>query len=225
MEAVNIIAPLGAAYLLSVLRGIAAFGEKSENKRRKTQNVVRIHKTGANAYLKRQYKTVGIFFGVVFLLFLGISIIYPDKFTKFTPFAFVTGGFFSGLSGFLGMKIATAANARTASAAEKSLNSGLKIAFSAGSVMGFVVVGLGLLDLSAWYLILKYAFNCSASDITINMLTFGIGASSMALFARVGGGIFTKAADVGADPCRQGRSRDPGRRRKEPRGHRRQCRR
>lgn len=199
MEAVNILAPLGALIALGFAGYNALLVKKAKISDEKLKTLSGYIKTGANAYLKRQYKTVGIFFGVVFLLFLGISIIYPDKFTKFTPFAFVTGGFFSGLSGFLGMKIATAANARTASAAEKSLNSGLKIAFSAGSVMGFVVVGLGLLDLSAWYLILKYAFNCSASDITINMLTFGIGASSMALFARVGGGIFTKAADIGAD--------------------------
>lgn len=115
------------------------------------------------------------------------------------PFAFVTGGFFSGLSGFIGMTIATRANCRTAAAAQEGLNRGLRIAFSAGSVMGFTVVGLGLLDISLWYAVMKLAFHSSLEEITAAMITFGMGASSMALFARVGGGIFTKAADVGAD--------------------------
>jgi K(+)-stimulated pyrophosphate-energized sodium pump len=127
--------------------------------------------------------------------------------TPFVPFAFITGGFFSGLSGFVGMKIATAANARTAQASSEGLNRGLRVAFSSGTVMGFTVVGLGLLDLSIWFFLLKYVFYAGlASDsaaqigaISTAMLTFGMGASSMALFARVGGGIFTKAADVGAD--------------------------
>lgn len=122
----------------------------------------------------------------------------------FTPFAFLTGGFFSGLSGFIGMRTATMANCRTAEGASRSLNKGLKVAFSAGSVMGFTVVGLGLLDLTIWYFILNTVFHSlpeaeRIAQITANMLTFGMGASSMALFARVGGGIFTKAADVGAD--------------------------
>ena len=122
----------------------------------------------------------------------------------FTPFAFLTGGFFSGLSGFIGMRTATMANCRTAEGASHSLNKGLKVAFSAGSVMGFTVVGLGLLDLTIWYFILNTVFRSlpeaeRIGQITANMLTFGMGASSMALFARVGGGIFTKAADVGAD--------------------------
>ena len=108
-------------------------------------------------------------------------------------------GFFSGLSGYIGMYIATRANARTANACRSSLNKGLNIAFSAGSVMGFSVVGLGLLDISIWYFILKLGFKLDAATITSTMLTFGMGASSMALFARVGGGIYTKAADVGAD--------------------------
>ena len=115
------------------------------------------------------------------------------------PFAFVTGGFFSGLSGFIGMTIATRANCRTAAAAQEGLNRGLRIAFSAGSVMGFTVVGLGLLDISLWYAVMKLVFRSSLEEITAAMITFGMGASSMALFARVGGGIFTKAADVGAD--------------------------
>ena len=119
--------------------------------------------------------------------------------TPFVPFAFLSGGLFSGLSGFVGMKIATYANTRTANGARKSLNHGLKIAFASGSVMGLTVVGLGLLDVSVWFILLKFVFNLPLDEIMSAMLTFGMGASSMALFARVGGGIFTKAADVGAD--------------------------
>ena len=152
---------------------------------------------GASAYLKRQYSVVAVFFVLMFIV-LGIMA-FAGFLTFFVPFAFITGGFFSGLSGFIGMKIATAANARTANAAKEGLNRGLRVAFSAGSVMGFTVVGLGLLDLSIWYYLLKYAFQLPIEEITGAMLTFGMGASSMALFARVGGGIFTKAADVGAD--------------------------
>ena len=119
--------------------------------------------------------------------------------TWFVPFAFLTGGFFSGLSGFVGMRIATKSNCRTANACREWLNKGLRVAFSAGSVMGFTVVGLGLFDISVWFALLRFVFKLEAADITSAMLTFGMGASSMALFARVGGGIFTKAADVGAD--------------------------
>jgi len=152
---------------------------------------------GANAYLKRQYVVVGIFFSVMFVILLIMSIF--GLLSKFVPFAFVTGGFFSALSGFIGMKIATASNARTANACREGLNRGLRVAFSAGSVMGFTVVGLGLLDISIWFFLLDVVFKLKPSEITSAMLTFGMGASSMALFARVGGGIFTKAADVGAD--------------------------
>ncbi len=154
-------------------------------------------RSGAMAYLKRQYKTVGIFFAVMFVV-LGI-LAFAGLLTPFVPFAFITGGVFSGLSGFVGMKIATYANSRTANGARDSLNKGLKIAFSSGAVMGMTVVGLGLLDISLWFILLKFVFNLEIGDITSAMLTFGMGASSMALFARVGGGIFTKAADVGAD--------------------------
>ena len=153
---------------------------------------------GAGAYLKRQYRIVGVFFACVFAI-LCLMALLLDHFTWFTPFAFLTGGFFSGLSGFFGMKIATAANARTAHACRTSLGRGLRIAFSAGSVMGFVVVGLGLLDISVWFALLKYVFKLPIADVSAAMLTFGMGASSMALFARVGGGVYTKAADVGAD--------------------------
>ena len=154
-------------------------------------------KKGANAYLKRQYFVVGVFFSLMFVLLLAMA--FFDLLTFYVPFAFVTGGFFSALSGFIGMKIATASNARTANACREGLNKGLRVAFSAGSVMGFTVVGLGLLDISIWFFLLKVVFGLKPEGITSAMLTFGMGASSMALFARVGGGIFTKAADVGAD--------------------------
>ena len=152
---------------------------------------------GADAYLKRQYKVVLIFFASMFVILVAMAAM--KMLTWFVPFAFVTGGFFSALSGFVGMKIATLTNSRTANACRESLNKGLRVAFSAGSVMGFTVVGLGLLDISIWFMLLKFVFKLEASAITSAMLTFGMGASSMALFARVGGGIFTKAADVGAD--------------------------
>ena len=152
---------------------------------------------GANAYLKRQYTVVGVFFVCMIVV---LCIMAACKLlTWFVPFAFLTGGFFSGLSGFVGMRIATNANCRTANACRDGLNKGLRVAFSAGSVMGFTVVGLGLLDISVWFMLLRFVFKLEAADITSAMLTFGMGASSMALFARVGGGIFTKAADVGAD--------------------------
>ena len=165
-----------------------------------TETMIAIGKkirSGAMAYLKRQYKTVGIFFGVMFVILCGMAA--AGLLTWFVPFAFLSGGFFSGLSGFVGMKIATYANTRTANGARESLNKGLKIAFSSGSVMGLTVVGLGLLDISIWFMILKGVYGTDVNAIMSAMLTFGMGASSMALFARVGGGIFTKAADVGAD--------------------------
>ena len=152
---------------------------------------------GANAYLKRQYTIVAIFFACMFVVLCIMAA--TGLLTWFVPFAFITGGFFSGLSGFIGMRIATKANCRTANACREGLNRGLRVAFSAGSVMGFTVVGLGLLDISIWFALLKFVFKLNPSEITSAMLTFGMGASSMALFARVGGGIYTKAADVGAD--------------------------
>ena len=152
---------------------------------------------GANAYLKRQYTIVAIFFACMFVILCAMAAF--GLLTWFVPFAFITGGFFSGLSGFIGMRIATKANCRTANACRDGLNKGLRVAFSAGSVMGFTVVGLGLLDISVWFMLLRFVFKLDAANITSAMLTFGMGASSMALFARVGGGIFTKAADVGAD--------------------------
>lgn len=160
---------------------------------------------GAGAYLNRQIKSVGIFFAIVFILLLALAL--NGYMVIFVPFAFLTGGLFSALSGFCGMQIATQASSRTAQACQTSLNAGLRLAFSAGSVMGFCVVGLGLLDLSLWYYGLDWYYSAYAhpqeldkiTSITSTMLTFGMGASFQALFARVGGGIFTKAADVGAD--------------------------
>jgi K(+)-stimulated pyrophosphate-energized sodium pump len=158
---------------------------------------------GAKAYLTQQYKVVTLFFVVIFgLLFLASFVLSVQS--KYVPFAFITGGFFSGLAGFFGMKTATWASSRTAAGAQKSLNAGLQVAFRSGAVMGLTVVGLGLLDITVWYAILKWIVPMfgeplSLGEITVTMLCFGMGASSQALFARVGGGIFTKAADVGAD--------------------------
>jgi len=160
---------------------------------------------GAMSYLKQQYKIVALVFLALVVLFSIMAFGFGVQ-NKWVPIAFLTGGFFSGLAGYLGMKTATYASARTANAARTSLNKGLKIAFRSGSVMGLVVVGLGLFDISFWYLILNYFVAPDQLDpmhkltiITTTMLTFGMGASTQALFARVGGGIYTKAADVGAD--------------------------
>ncbi|MBO4243760.1 MAG: sodium/proton-translocating pyrophosphatase, partial [Bacteroidales bacterium] len=151
---------------------------------------------GAMAYLKQQYKVVGIVFVVLAAVFAVMS--FFDLQNGWVWFAFLTGGFFSGLAGFFGMKTATYASARTANAARKSLNSGLKVAFRSGAVMGLVVVGLALFDVAVWFLVLDYFIpeENHLIIITTTMLTFGMGASTQALFARVGGGIYTKAADV-----------------------------
>ena len=160
---------------------------------------------GAMSYLRQQYKVVAFVFIILALIFAFMAFVLKIQ-NEWVPIAFLTGGFFSGLSGFLGMKTATYASARTANAARTSLNKGLRIAFRSGAVMGLVVVGLGLLDISFWYLILNYFIPEEAMMpahklciVTTTMLTFGMGASTQALFARVGGGIYTKAADVGAD--------------------------
>ncbi len=156
---------------------------------------------GAMAYLKQQYKVVAAVFIVLALIFAFMAYVLHVQ-NPWVPFAFLTGGFFSGLAGFFGMKTATYASARTANAARKSLDRGLRIAFRSGAVMGLVVVGLGLLDIALWFLILSYFYHgeqMALVTITTTMLTFGMGASTQALFARVGGGIYTKAADVGAD--------------------------
>ena len=153
---------------------------------------------GAQAYLKHQYLTVLKVFLAVFIILLVLAF-FGQLDNWFIPFAFLTGGIYSAIAGFVGMTIATSANARTAQAASESLNKGLSVAFSSGAVMGFTVVGLGLLDISIWFHILKYIAGFDAAQIAQTMVMFGMGASFMALFARVGGGIFTKAADVGAD--------------------------
>lgn len=157
---------------------------------------------GAMAYLRQQYKVVGLVF-VVLALFFAYLAYGAGVQNEWVPFAFLTGGFFSGLAGYFGMKTATYASARTANAARQSLDRGLKVAFRSGAVMGLVVVGLGLLDISFWYVILNHFVEATGPQklvvITTTMLTFGMGASTQALFARVGGGIYTKAADVGAD--------------------------
>ena len=156
---------------------------------------------GAMAYLRQQYKVVGIVFAVLAVLFAFMAYVLKVQ-NPWVPFAFLTGGLFSGLAGFFGMKTATYASARTANAARKGLDRGLRIAFRSGAVMGLVVVGLGLLDIAIWFLILNAFYDGEPTaliTITTTMLTFGMGASTQALFARVGGGIYTKAADVGAD--------------------------
>lgn len=156
---------------------------------------------GAMAYLKQQYKIVTIVFIILATLFAFMAYVMKVQ-NPWVPFAFLTGGFFSGLAGFLGMKTATYASTRTANAARRGLDSGLKIAFRSGAVMGLVVVGLGLLDIALWFVILSAVYDgeqMALVTITTTMLTFGMGASTQALFARVGGGIYTKAADVGAD--------------------------
>ena len=157
---------------------------------------------GAMAYLRQQYKVVIIVFIVLALFFSVLAYVFHIQ-NPWVPFAFLTGGFFSGLAGFIGMKTATYASGRTANACRRSLNAGLKVAFRSGAVMGLTVVGLGLLDISLWYWVLSRFYDMSVSQnliiITTTMLTFGMGASTQALFARVGGGIYTKAADVGAD--------------------------
>ena len=201
------LAPIGSLFAL----GFAFYFYKSVMKQNEGTEVMReiaqAVRDGAMAYLRQQYKVVGIVFAVLCVIFLFMAYVL-DAQNKVIPFAFLTGGFFSGLCGFLGMKTATNASARTTSAAMEGLNSGLRIAFRAGAVMGLVVVGFALLDIAGWFLILYYLFpkifpgfldTNPLPQITVIMLSFGMGASTQALFARVGGGIYTKAADVGAD--------------------------
>ena len=176
---------------------VMSYSEGTERMQKIAANI----RAGANAYLKQQYTTVFKVFVVVFIALLVMAFATGGTMlSKFTPFAFVTGGVFSMLAGFIGMKIATNSNARTAQAASESLNKGLRVAFSSGSVMGFTVVGLGMLDITMWFFILRYACGIDDPSAIGNIMVMnGMGASFMALFARVGGGIYTKAADVGAD--------------------------
>ena len=181
-------------FALTQAKKVLKFSEGTELMQKLASSI----RKGANAYLKRQYTTVAKIFIIVFVILLILA--WRGMLDNwFIPFAFLTGGIWSGLAGFVGMKIATSANARTANAAHESLNRGLSVAFSSGAVMGFTVVGLGLLDVSIWFHILKYIAGFDAAKIAQTMVMFGMGASFMALFGRVGGGIFTKAADVGAD--------------------------
>ncbi len=200
-----ILAPVGSITALLFAAYLAVSILKKDEGNEKMKEIALAVRIGSKAYLKRQYLGVSIFFAVVFSILLFLA--FKNYLVIFVPFAFLTGGLFSGLSGFIGMTIATQASNRTTAAAAKSLNSGLRVAFSSGAVMGLVVVGLGLLDLSIWYYFLNWYYSThpismgmdKITAITSTMLCFGMGASSQALFARVGGGIFTKAADVGAD--------------------------
>ena len=201
MEKLFLLGFLGAVIALAfaMLQRHRVLSVSEGNERMK--KIAEAIRAGANAYLKQQYTTVFKVFAVVFVLLLVIAFGSGGKMlSKVTPFAFLTGGIFSMLAGFIGMKIATNANARTAQAASESLNRGLRVAFSSGSVMGFSVVGLGMLDITMWFFILRYGLGMTEpTQIGSIMVMNGMGASFMALFARVGGGIYTKAADVGAD--------------------------
>lgn len=187
---------LGLAYYF--FRWMKSQDEGTEQMRKIASHV----RKGAMSYLRQQYKIVTIVFICLVILFAVMAYGFGVQ-NQWVPVAFLTGGFFSGLAGYLGMKTATYASSRTANAARQSLDSGLKVAFRSGAVMGLVVVGLGLLDISFWYLLLNWLVDLPDTQkltmITTTMLTFGMGASTQALFARVGGGIYTKAADVGAD--------------------------
>ena len=195
---------LGASIIALSFAGIFYAQMKKQDEGTPTmRQIAQFVREGAMAYLKQQYKIVTIVFVVLAVLFAVLAYGFHVQ-NSWVPFAFLTGGFFSGLAGFIGMKTATFASGRTAAAARKSLNAGLKVAFRSGAVMGLTVVGLGLLDIALWYLILNHFVEAASEAqklvvITTTMLTFGMGASTQALFARVGGGIYTKAADVGAD--------------------------
>ena len=200
MENLFLLGFIGAAVALIfafIQRGVVMKHSEGNDKMVEIAQAIR---DGANAYLKHQYMTVGKVFAIVFVILLIMAFAGGDMLSKFTPFAFITGGVFSMLAGFIGMKIATNSNARTAQAAYEGLNKGLRVAFSSGSVMGFTVVGLGMLDVTMWFCILHFAFGITDPVELGNIMVMnGMGASFMALFARVGGGIYTKAADVGAD--------------------------
>ena len=201
LENLFLIGFVGAAIALifAVLqsRKVLSFSEGNDT----IKKIASAIREGADAFLKHQYTTVSKVFLVVFILLLIIAFgSNGDMLSKFTPFAFLTGGLWSMMAGFIGMKIATKANSRTAWASSESLNTGLRVAFSSGSVMGFTVVGLGMLDITLWFFILNLGASISDPSVIGNIMVMnGMGASFMALFARVGGGIYTKAADVGAD--------------------------
>ncbi|MCL2195530.1 MAG: sodium/proton-translocating pyrophosphatase, partial [Oscillospiraceae bacterium] len=186
-------AVLALAFAFFQSRKVLKFSEGNDTVKKIAASI----RAGASAYLKRQFKTVSIFYIAMFVLLIVLS--FTGFVTRFIPFAFLVGGIFSQLSALIGMKIATAANSRTATAASGSLNSGLRVAFSSGTVLSFTVVGLALLDVAVWFMLLRFVFGAGPQEIAENMVMFGVGVAVFALFARVGGGIFTKAADVGAD--------------------------
>jgi K(+)-stimulated pyrophosphate-energized sodium pump len=195
------LAPLGSILALVFAFYFFRYMKKQDPGTADMQRIAGYVQQGAMVYLKRQYKVVFLVFLVIFALFSFMAYVLHTQ-NPWVPFAFITGGFFSGLAGFLGMRTATWASNRTTAGAKRSLNNGLQIAFRSGAVMGLVVVGLALLDISLWFIILRHFIPAGAGQlaiITTTMLTFGMGASTQALFARVGGGIFTKSADVGAD--------------------------
>jgi len=185
----------GAALLFALIqsRKVLRFAEGTDTMKKIAKSI----QMGAAAYLKRQFRTIAVFY-VIMVVLLGV-LAFLGYASPFIPFAFLTGGIFSQLAAYIGMQIATRANVRTANAARTSLNQGLKVAFASGTVMSFTVVGLALLDVTVWFLVLRFIFNAEPHVIAENMVMFGVGVSAFALFARVGGGIFTKAADVGAD--------------------------
>jgi len=192
------LAPLSAIVALAMAlyfyKRMMGFPEGDE----KMRAIASFVRQGANAYLRRQYKVVAIFF-VIFAVLLAIMAFALKVQSRWTPLAFLSGGLFSALSGYLGMRAATFASSRTTEGAKTSLNRALQVAFRSGAVMGLVVVGLALLYISIFFLFLTRILKFDLPRTTVTMLSFGMGASAQALFARVGGGIFTKAADVGAD--------------------------
>ena len=190
-------AALAGVYALLQTKKVLSFSEGTS----RMKQIASAIREGADAYLRRQYKTVLPVFAVVFVILCVMAFASGGSMlSRFTPFAFLTGGVWSLLAGFIGMKIATHSNARTAQAASEGLNRGLRVAFSAGSVMGFTVVALGIFDITLWFVLLRYVFGVTSDTMIGNIMVMnGMGASFMALFARVGGGIYTKAADVGAD--------------------------
>ena len=194
----------GAALLFAILQinKVLKYPEGSET----MVKIASAIREGANAFMKRQYSTVFIFLAVMFVILAALAYLPPlllgrprGYLNPFTPFAFITGGSFTALCGVIGMKVSTNANSRTAFAASESLNKALRVSFASGSVMGFIVNGLAILEITVWYMLLKYAFKVEDEVIAYTMVTFGMGVAVVAVFARVGGGIFTKAADFGAD--------------------------
>ena len=199
VEYLYILAPVGSALALVFAYLFFRQMMKKPEGTPRMKEIANYVREGALAYIKQQYKVVALFFVFAFIFIFFLAFVLGVQ-SKWVPFAFLTGGFFSGLAGYLGMRTATYASSRTAEGCRHSLNEGLQIAFRSGAVMGLVVVGLGLLDIAMWFFVLRYVAKIeSLVEITTTMLAFGMGASSQALFARVGGGIYTKAADVGAD--------------------------